>query len=274
MQELFNDYLKDGFSISKVSGLEDWALTASSMILEDQVSRESLVSGNLDLTNLIERIRKSPDGYFGYLKAVARSPHFMGLPNHPSILKSLEHIGIAVPTLATPPILHVVHKDLMLSKGKVLTPPHQDAISTRGPIGQAVVWVPLHECSEKSSGYEIQAWPGSHRRGIIRAENSEFGHTVAVSEMPSERPKSLGMRLGEALFFSQYLIHRTSSRGVARLAVSFRVNDLSDPEWEARSFYNPFNLVEEDREFPDGRHLAPKNSLPLFDPSFGSQNSS
>ena len=164
--------------------------------------------------------------------------------------------------MVTPPILHVVKEELILNRDKVFTPAHQDVISTKGSVGQVVFWIPLHKIDV--TNYGIEAWTGSHLRGQLDTDQSVFGHTVASSLVPTYPPNYLSMESGEAVVFSQYLIHKTAISGSFRLAVSFRFNDALDPDWVKRKYFCAFDRVPNTAHYDDARDKAPKTSFEYF----------
>jgi ectoine hydroxylase-related dioxygenase (phytanoyl-CoA dioxygenase family) len=170
--------------------------------------------------------------------------------------------GIVNPTLVTPPILHVVARDLVSNEAKVFTPPHQDVISTKGSVGQLVIWIPLHDIEENNFG--INAISGSHKLGALDIDASEFGHMVKPALIDGMSSSYITLKKGDSIIFSQYLVHHTHTIGKFRMALSFRFNDISDSQWKKRKYYVPFERVPIKDEFDDSRDQAPVNVTDYF----------
>lgn len=209
-----------------------------------------------DIENaLYELFKTNVDRYTGLLKAFANTPDIIKYSNNSDVIELVKKCGVANPSLVTPPILHVVSEKLILNRAKVFTPPHQDVVSTKGSVGQVVVWIPLHAIEPEN--YGICAWKGSHRNGLLESSYSEFGHTVASNLVPNEPSTYITMENGDICVFSQYLIHETCTVGNFRMAVSFRFNDASDPSWAERNYFVPFTRSEDKTSYEDSRQVAP-----------------
>lgn len=211
------------------------------------------------LTNVFSQ---SSETYTGLLKAFANSPVVQSFATLPGVVSLARDLGVNEPSLVTPPLLHVVKDELILNREKVFTPAHQDVVSTKGSVGQLVLWIPLHAIQNDNFG--IEAWPGSHLMGELPSEESGFGHTVSKDFIPKESPSYLSMDVGQVVAFSQYLVHQTSTSGDFRLAVSFRFNDALDTDWMSRKFFSAFDRVPNTRTYEDNREKAPQESSEYF----------
>jgi hypothetical protein len=217
----------------------------------------STTSNQQEIENaLFEIFKKNADRYTGLLKAFANTPDITKYSSDSDVIELVKSCGVKNPTLVTPPILHVVSEKLILNRAKVFTPPHQDVVSTKGSVGQVVVWIPLHAIAP--GNYGICAWKGSHRNGLLESSFSEFGHTVAPNLIPVEPSIYITMENGDICVFSQYLIHETCTVGNFRMAVSFRFNDASDLSWADRNYFVPFMRSEDKTSYDDSRQEAPK----------------
>ena len=212
---------------------------------------------------LINLFSKNHERYTGLLKAFANTPEIIQYATNSAVLDLVRECGVNMPSLVTPPILHVVSEKLILNRAKVFTPPHQDVVSTKGSVGQVVVWIPLHEI--KLNNYGICAWGGSHKKGQLETTYSEFGHTVAPSLVPLHEPTYISMNEGDICVFSQYLIHETCTTGNFRMAVSFRFNDATDTSWSERNYFVPFTRAEDKKVYEDSRQIPPQTVSHYFD---------
>ena len=181
------DFFEKGLILNELPSLKEHLREVNALL-------GSLLGINSNDEHFFEKVHhklvikfQNRDNYLGFLKAFANSPIVQSIPSNNSLLSSLELCGVKVPSLVTPPLLHVVAEDLIINSEKVFTPPHQDVVSTKGAVGQVVVWIPLHDIGTES--YGIGVIPGSHKLGVLETEDSGFGHTVKsclISDLSKE----------------------------------------------------------------------------------------
>jgi len=160
-------------------------------------------------------------------------PHLWSEP----ALAIYSKLGVNSPTLERIPVTHFLSPQAVQdarkrsSQAKLITPPHQDAVVTMGSKNQIVCFV-VSRCSSKAS---LKVWPGSHIHGILPWQEDPFSHSIIDTESlgPS---KDVQVNPGELLAFSSYLAHSTNLTGEVRLALSWRVNDLSDSDWKLNAY--------------------------------------
>jgi hypothetical protein len=257
-----NEYFENGYSVSNLSTLRTKLIEINSLLAE----LLDLDSSKHDFfpkvhEELVEKFQNR-DLYFGFLKAFTNSPIVQSVSADPELLKFVRECGIRQASLVTPPILHVVANDLIVDASKVFTPPHQDVVSTKGSVGQVVVWIPLHDV--ECDNFGISAIRGSHKKGLLETQHSGFGHTVKsdlISDLPSEY---LTLKFGDAVVFSQYLVHHTHTIGAFRMALSFRFNDMSDADWIKRKYFVSFEWVPVTAKFEDNREQPPSDNSHYF----------
>ena len=146
-------------------------------------------------------------------------------------------LGVNSPTLEQIPVTHflspqaVQDAHIRSSQAKLITPPHQDAVVTMGSKNQIVFFV-VPRCSSKAS---LKLWPGSHIHGVLPWQEDPFSHSIVDIERLGP-PKDVQVNPGELLAFSSYLAHSTNLTGDIRLALSWRVDDLSDSDWKLNAY--------------------------------------
>jgi len=231
-------------------------LARAIMLAESYASDSSIDSHGENSWGVIEEVserlfRSQPEKYFGLLRAWTRSAEVINLCTSLPVVSAVSACGVGVPSAVTEPVLHVVSPNLVKSANKVYTPFHQDIYSTRGSIGQCVVWMPLHDILANHSTVEVV--PASHMLGPLPVSESEFG-AATIGKVTEAAGRKLQPKLGEFLIFSSLLVHRTTSppallprRTVGlegplnqRWALSVRFNDLNDLVWRASGYPNPF----------------------------------
>jgi hypothetical protein len=257
-----DQYFEDGYTVKQLPSvavkLKEINSLLGNLLGVDSESKELLDEVH---SRLVEKFANR-DNYFGFLKAFTNSPIVQSISADQELISLVKECGVKNPSLVTPPILHVVAKDLIIDESKVFTPPHQDVISTKGSIGQVVVWIPLHDVPV--DGYGISAIPGSHKLGKLKTDSAGFGHTVKPSLIEGLPSKYLELSFGDTVIFSQYLVHHTHTIGNFRMALSFRFNDISDTDWAKRNYFVSFERVPVTSQFEDLRHEAPTVSIDYF----------
>lgn len=192
-----------------------------------------------------------PATYFGLLRAWARSTEVLALCTSSPVVSAVLDCGVRSPSIVTEPTLHVVSPNLVQTQDKVFTPFHQDYYSTRGSIGQCVVWIPLHDVLNNHATVEVL--PGSHLLGPLPTIETEFG-SATTGEVTESVGSQLRPKTGDFLVFSSMLVHRTTAPAIQstapperseapvnqRWAISIRFNDLDDAGWRDSNYTNPF----------------------------------
>jgi hypothetical protein len=270
LHKLSSKFFSDGFAVEHSIEFEELVDKAIDLLL-DVTSYHSNNSNNSNNSNKLELLENSlaevferdAEEYVGLLKGFANTPLVQSFATSKFVCDFVKRCGVYEPALVTNPILHVVSKRLIINREKVFTPSHQDVISTKGSVGQVVVWIPLHAI--ESDNYGILVNPKSHLLGILPVSYSGFGHTVMDNQLSALSPETyVEMNKGDVCMFSQYLVHRTHDVGKFRIAVSFRLNDLSDPDWRRRKFYVPFGRSVDDLDYPDKRDKPPSDPKAFF----------
>lgn len=253
MDESFKTY---GFTVEHLDSVEVKCTEAVFLLGQLLGLEEDKINLSNIHSKLVDLFKFDVEQYTGFLKAFANTPTIQSFSIDKSLIEVAENCGIKVPSLVTNPILHVVGEDLILNRAKVFTPAHQDVVSTKGTVGQTVVWIPLHDIDVDN--YGINVYPKSHLNGILPSSTSDFGHTVNADLIPMIGKKEyVEMSTGDVCFFSQYLVHETHQTGNFRLAVSFRFNDLSDHSWKKRKYFVAFGRSEDKKYYDDERQNPP-----------------
>lgn len=110
-------------------------------------------------------------------------------------------------------------------------PPHQDYPFNRGSLNSITIWIPFQDTPDNIGPLNVV--PASHNDGE-RAENN----SLLINPPTDNLYKSVPMKTGDLLVFSQFLIHK-SGRNCSdkiRFSLQVRFNDLSQPEFIRRKF--------------------------------------
>jgi phytanoyl-CoA hydroxylase len=156
------------------------------------------------------------------------------------ILSVLGKLGLKLPTVSTRQVLHFIADTLRIEQGYHKTPPHQDWRSVQGSLDSLGVWVPFQDVN--GGNYPLEVIPGSHRLGLLPSTEDPFGHRLAEGIIDETKFVPVEMSRGDAVFFSNFLVHRTGEKGGTsiRVAASFRFNNAAEPTFIARNYPNPY----------------------------------
>jgi hypothetical protein len=197
-----------------------------------------------------------------YLAAAKLAQHTVALHRlgcDEAILSALRAAGLDLPAISTRPVLFIIHEALKVPGGYHMSPPHQDWRSMQGSLDSAIVWIPFAEVA--AGGHALEVLPGSHLGGLLPTGEDAFGHRVDEDALPRDGFVPLELELGDAVMFSSFLVHRTGRAGgqTARLAASYRYNNVLEPSFIERGYPNPYiyrpDLTVLTPDFPDAERL-------------------
>ena len=113
---------------------------------------------------------------------------------------------------------------------------HQDIFYLRYSMNAVTLWVPLQNTTKKNGALKVI--PKSHKSYEI------FNHSSVKSVKKNKLDKyfaesdfkSINVKLGQALIFSSYLVHKSGSNNSNQIRMSFNVrfNDLLNKEYIKR----------------------------------------
>jgi hypothetical protein len=149
-----------------------------------------------------------------------------GMAAKPRVIEMLKRIGLATPMISTRP---EVRTD-MPKDGKYMQPWHQDWRYGQGSFNAATIWAPLHAVDVENGTIDVM--PGTHLMGYLENEELPAPRRFSITDprintlpyFPVE------MKLGEAVVFSQMLVHRSgfNQTNLPRLTVQIRYVDYSE----------------------------------------------
>lgn len=180
----------------------------------------------------------------------------------PRIVERLSELGLTSPNISTRPVLYFNAERLARKEVYWRLSLHQDWRSMQGSLDSVVVWLPLVNINTSLGALEII--PGSHKWGLLDADIVDgYGHLHdAVDE---SQLMSVEIEVGDALFFSSLLVHRsgTNVTDSIRWSCHFRYNNLHERTFVERGFPHPY-LYQPQKElitpaFPD--HAQVRNTF-------------
>ena len=183
------------------------------------------ISTDSDLIDLYHS--KNRDVFISAYDQLRYLPEIMGLINDKTLLKIAKSAGLKFPVFCTRPILRAD----MPFDDKWAFPPHQDFVYNQGSLNSITIWIPFQEINSDIGPLKII--PNSHLNGLVPSKKG-------CIEKPNESDyKSIPMKFGEVLVFSQLLQHasgKNKSKKI-RFSLQLRFNDLASKEWAERNYY-------------------------------------
>lgn len=166
------------------------------------------------------------------------SLHELGL--NVKIKNVLSELGLVFPVISTRPVLYFNHVSISKHEYIYKSPPHQDWRSIQGSLNSVVVWIPLVDVTQESKLGPLEIIPGSHLWGLQdTVEDAWFRH---IPDMRDEDFVPVDMNVGDVLFFSTFLIHRSgeNTSPYPRYSCHFRYNDINEQTFIDRKYPNPY----------------------------------
>ena len=152
-------------------------------------------------------------------------PEVLAISNEQIILKNIKKCGIKFPVVD-----EIVLRGDIPYDDQWRREIHQDSHYFQGSMNSVIIWLPFQDIDSKIGPLEVVN--GSHKNGSI----SDQGKSINDSKFTS-----ITMKLGDALVFSQFLVHRSGKNRSSdiRFSLQLRINDLNDDEWAKRKFFFP-----------------------------------
>ncbi len=134
-------------------------------------------------------------------------------------------------------VVLIMSDSLKIPNGYFGFAPHQDYPSVQGSLDGMVVWVPLVDVDRNRFPMEII--PGSHKKGILPSIESDTAAWVIKPEAYREQEFiPVECEVGDVVFMSNFLVHRSSVKGDDRLrvALSTRYDNADEPIFVERTY--------------------------------------
>ena len=157
-------------------------------------------------------------------------PEIYGLASKKKLIQMYKKLGIKYPHYGTRPITRV---DLPQDVKHSFFDAHQDFPYNNHSKNSMVVWIPFMNTSYKEGCLEVS--PKSHtlKKVFEQKKNSKL-----IKNISKFKFTKIKVKLGEALIFSEFLVHRSgiNRSNKIRFSLQLRVTDLLRKEYMKRYY--------------------------------------
>ena len=193
--------------------------------------------------------QKSPEQYLAAMRVIGKltSLHAVLETRVLECYLRKKH-GFQIITMCGQPVLHVSGEPVSIGNYDADVSWHQDWPNTGGSKNSVVLWLPLGGCN-------------SNEGGLILAEGTafpllEYSSDAKVCRIRDELAAGLvenyvAPEFGAGILFDQFHPHCSRSGKGVRIAVSFRYEDPSCPDWQSRGYEYLHQRSKVDRDFAD-----------------------
>jgi phytanoyl-CoA hydroxylase len=155
----------------------------------------------------------------------------------PTVDDVLRRLGLHEPMISTRP---EVRTD-MPGDEQYMQPWHQDWRYGQGSVNAVTIWTPLRDVRVENGTIDVM--PGTHLLGYLDTEELTEPRRFSIVDdrIVDFDHEPAEMRFGEAILFSQLLVHRSgfNRSGRARVTVQTRFSDAAEPGFVRRGFPTP-----------------------------------
>ena len=136
-------------------------------------------------------------------------------------------------------VFHIMSKALQIPNGYFGLGAHQDFPSVQGSLDGLVAWMPL--TSVDVDNFPLQVVPGSHKNWLYEVElEDDASRTPSIKQhyFSDDDFIDLEMDAGDVVFFSYFLVHKSSLNGDerCRMAVSTRFDNSGNKSFISRNY--------------------------------------
>jgi phytanoyl-CoA hydroxylase len=163
--------------------------------------------------------------------------HKMGTDS--KITSVLQNLGLQFPAISVRPSMLFNSRYLAKKEEYWKLGAHQDWRSSQGSLDSITVWFSL--INSNAAIGALQVIPGTHKLGLLDSEPVSYYGKI-IGDFKDEDYLQLEFEIGDILFFSSFLVHRsgTNITESIRWSVQLRYNNIAEPTFIERGFPNPF----------------------------------
>lgn len=176
------------------------------------------------------------DAFFNCGKQVQHLVDLHRLGVSDDIISGLRALGMERPIISTRPVCYFNNPATASKESYHRVFAHQDWRSMQGSVNSVVVWIPLIDIPMDLGALEVS--PKSHLRGLLTTSVEDGFGRVDASVVPDDAFVPIETRMGDVLFFSSFLVHRSGNNtsGRFRWSCHFRYNDAAEASFIDRGY--------------------------------------
>jgi hypothetical protein len=193
--------------------------------------------------DIINLFKKDFEGFLGCAQICQNLTSITRISVSKKIVKTLKDLGLRNPCINTRPLLSFSCKSTAKNENYWNVPAHQDWPSTQGSINGITCWMPLVKVKKELGPLEIS--PGTHLLGFM----DSIDNGVPILNKNDYKYKSIEMNIGDALFFSNFTVHKSGLNKELkkiRLSMHFRYDDFSEETFIDRKY--PHHRIEKRKD--------------------------
>ena len=226
-------FLEQGFCVIKIGNKKKLERIRQKWIkLFNNISYHNYglkIKDDRDLIKL-EKNKKKRDVFVAVFDLLHLDPNIFEISSNKEILKKIKNFGIKFPHHGTRPLTRV---DFPNDQKHSFFDVHQDFLYNRHSTNSIVVWIPLQNTSAKNGC--LQVCPGTHINKKLYATKKK---SRLIKNVKNFNFIQTNVKLGEALIFSEFLVHRSGKNisNKIRFSIQLRFTDLLSKEYMKRKY--------------------------------------
>jgi hypothetical protein len=201
--------------------------------------------------NMRALLESNVNVYLAAARHCAKLGSVQALYTRPEVLKVIKKFGIELPSIPSPPVVHIVSDQLRIPGGYYGTAPHQDWPSIQGGLGSIIIWIPVVEYVDEKR-FPLEIIPRSHTRGLWDGNIGPNALEIKKELYKDSDFEAVSVRRGDAIVCSVFTVHRGATEECSglRVACSMRYEDSAEKEFSERGYPCAYKRVVE-RQFID-----------------------
>ena len=237
---MLTDFQRNGYVIVKnffAKDVLDQIVSDVKSVFQIKLESDNIQYKNEDI-ELIKYYQTHSDGFIGCMREIQKLPLIHNLGTTKRVIEILNKIGLRKPVVSQEPIIMLNNEETSRKTGDWKTPVHQDWRSRQGSLNSITCWIGLKDVTKELGPVEII--PGSHLKGLLPAEKDDWYMHIPEKYWKEEDFISVPINAGDAIIFSQLLVHRsgTNVSDKMRYSLQYRYDDIFEKTFVERNYPN------------------------------------
>jgi phytanoyl-CoA hydroxylase len=246
-QQKISNYLNEGFVIIKdflgreeINNLRNEAKGVFALQIRRLLGIEVNIYNDIHFEKLMYKLFELDiDTFMNCGKQVQQLISLHKISTNPKIEEVLKNFGLKFPIISVRPSMLFNSRFLAKKEEYWRLGAHQDWRSSQGSLDSVTVWFPL--INSNAAIGALQVIPGTHKLGLLESESVSYYGKI-IEDFKNEDYQQLEFEIGDVLFFSSFLVHRSGINITEsiRWSVQLRFNNITEETFINRGFPNPF----------------------------------